>query len=179
MVFGNARLCPDDKAPCLSLAALSTSLPSFETQPGRAQSRVALPCHGGHFGWHLASLTLILLATYLCAKPVPNLPRPNGKIGFWQTGLRLFFKVPRPQTTTRLNSPAIVFPATSLPKTNLTLPLPPAPRPSTHLCFRHPLPNDGVSGTALPSNHHGRRRYFARPTTTASPRRSRVRCTRG
>ena len=41
--------------------------------------------------------------------------------------------------------------------------------------FLRPLPNDGVSGTAAPSNHHGRRRYFARPTTTASPRRSRVR----
>ena len=45
--------------------------------------------------------------------------------------------------------------------------------------FCAPGPNDCVSGTALPSNHHGRRRFFARPTTTASPRRSRVRCTRG
>ena len=41
------------------------------------------------------------------------------------------------------------------------------------------MPNDCVSGTAAPSNHHGRQANFARPTTTASPRRSRVRCTRG
>ena len=45
--------------------------------------------------------------------------------------------------------------------------------------FYHHRPNDGVSGTAVPSNHHSRRRYFARPAPTARPRRSRVRCTRG
>ena len=43
---------------------------------------------------------------------------------------------------------------------------------------RPATPNGGVSGTAVPSNHHGKRRYFARPTTTASLRQSRVRCTR-
>ena len=114
-----------------------------------------------------------------CAKPTPNLSRHGRKLGFWQTSLRSFFKVPCPQTTTRLNSLALVSPAPPPPKINLTLPLFFSPWHSTRPCFHHPLPNDCVSGTAAPSNHHGREVNFARPTTTASPRRSRVRCTHG
>ena len=45
-----------------------------------------------------------------------NLPRPKGKLGSRQTGLRSFFKVPCPQTTTRLNSLVIVLPARRHPK---------------------------------------------------------------
>jgi len=98
-----------------------------------------------------------------CAKPTPNLSRHGRKLGFWQTSLRSFFKVPCPQTTTRLNSLALVSPAPPPPKINLTLPLFFSPWHSTRPCFHHPLPNDCVSGTAAPSNHHGRQGIFARP----------------
>ena len=104
--FGNARLCTDDKAPCLSLVALPTSLPRPESQLWLAQSRAALPRRSGHFGRRLASLTLVLQAACPCTKPVPNSPRPKGKLGSWQTSPCLIFKVLCSQTTTPLNQPA-------------------------------------------------------------------------
>ena len=87
---------------------------------------------------------------------------------------RLKFHAPRrrPSQNHNLNLPQRRHPAPSDPGAT-------RPRLANPSVFQPNAPNDGVSGTAAPSNHHGGQGIFARPAPTARPRRSRVRCTLG
>jgi len=130
---------------------LPTSLPSFEEQPWHIQSRAALPRHGGTSadGWETSRLLCKRLAL---APSRAQLAAPKGGTRLSANRPALTFQSALPSNQNAAQPARGKLLKTALPlKADLTLSLPPSLRLSTRLCFLYPLPNDCVSGTAVPS----------------------------